>query len=78
MKLKDRAEDSILASVVAAIAVTEAQIAEFEAKLDVYDEATIRALNENHIRLDQISQRLIDIDLADSATAGPSLCDGRW
>lgn len=62
-ELLDKAEDSMLATAAIVTQATEIQIAEFRAKLDQYDEATIKALNENRIRMDEVKARLAELDI---------------
>ena len=47
---------------VSVIIATEIQNAEFEAKLDVYDEATTTALMENQVEFEQLQKRMVDIE----------------
>jgi len=57
-RLEDRQEEQILAFATEAIAATEAQLKQFAAKLDSYEEATVVALMENQERLDAVQARI--------------------
>lgn len=64
---EDIAEEASQNSTVTAIGVSviiasEMQIAEFEAKLDVYDEATTTALMENQMEYEQLQRRMVEIE----------------
>lgn len=61
-ELDDRAAENATAFSVSAVLASDIQIAEFESRLDLYDEATIRALEENQIRMDDVKRQLLDIE----------------
>ena len=53
---------TITAIGVSVIMASEIQIAEFEAKLDIYNEATTTALMENQIEFEALQKRLVEIE----------------
>ncbi len=59
--LTERAADNATAFGVSAIVATEIQIEQFEAKLDVYDEATVKALMLNQEKLDAVNAQIEDM-----------------
>ena len=60
---EEAAENSTVTAIgVSVIIATEIQIAGFEAKLDVYDEATTAALMENQVEYEQLQKRMVEIE----------------
>lgn len=53
--LEDRADENLTAFASAAVMATKTEIQKFEAKLDVYDEATVKALMLNQKQLDAVN-----------------------
>jgi len=78
-ELLDQAEDTMLATAAIVAQATEIQIVEFEAQLDQYDQATIKALNENRIRIDEVKARLeeLDVQIQDMLARAYVMDDGR-
>ncbi len=62
-QITDKIEDEILSLATEATMATEIQIEEFKVKLDTYDEAIVISLMENQDRLDEISQRLSEVEM---------------
>ncbi len=60
--IADRAEEDTTAFAVSAIKATDVQIEAFETKLDLYDTATVKALESNQVRLDDIQRRLLEVE----------------
>ena len=56
--ISDKFGDEMSSLVADAVMATQIQIVEFEAKLDIYDQATVEALIENQILLDAVRSRL--------------------
>ncbi len=56
--MDDRADENLTAFASAAVVATEIQIEEFKAKLDVYDEATVKALLLNQEQLDAVNLQI--------------------
>jgi len=56
--LEDRAEANFTAFATAVVVATQIEIEEFTARLDTYDEATVKALMENQETLDLINDQL--------------------
>lgn len=61
-EILDRAEDSMLMTAIAVAVATDIQIAEFEIRLDAYDEATIKALELNSQQLEEVQKQLLLLD----------------
>lgn len=61
--LTQQQEETIIGLAAEAIAATQIQIREFEAKLDIYETATVEALEVNQLKLDEITKSLSDIEL---------------
>lgn len=57
-KAQDRLEDDLVGLAVEAVMATQEQLADFEMKLDSYDEATVNALMENQKLLDAVNARM--------------------
>lgn len=57
-KTQDRLDDDFAALAVETVMATQAQVQAFEAKLDSYDEATVRALMENQELMDAVNARI--------------------
>lgn len=57
-EIENKFEDEILGLAAEVAMATQVQIAEFRAKLDTYDEATVIALMENQQALDLVNERL--------------------
>ena len=57
-KLEDRFDDQVLAFATEVAMANERQLAEFAAKLDAYDQATVTALMDNQERLDAVQARI--------------------
>ena len=60
--LEDRMEENLAAFATSVIVATELEIQQFEDKLDVYDEAVIKALEKNRISMDELMLQLSDVD----------------
>ena len=60
--LEERFEDNLAAFATSVIVATELEIQQFEAKLDIYDEAIIKALEKNRISMDELMLRRADVD----------------
>ena len=54
----EKAEDEFLDFAASAILATEIEVQEFQARLDTYDEATVKALMENTKALEAINERI--------------------
>lgn len=54
----EKAENEFLDLATSAILATEIQVQEFQARLDIYDEATVKALMENTRALEAINERI--------------------
>ena len=67
----ERAEKEFLDFATATILATEIEIQEFQARLDIYDEATVKALIENQQALD-----LLQIQIADMLSTAHVMEDG--
>lgn len=68
----DRAEDAAVDFAASMVLATDVEIAAFEAELDIYEEATVKALMENERKLDEVTK---DIEqMLDDAQVLP---DGR-
>lgn len=78
----ERAEDEFLHFATSAILATEIQIQEFQARLEIYDEATVKALMENQQALDllqaQISEMLSTAHVIEDGTRVFKSEDGTW
>ena len=60
--LEDRFEENLVGFAASVIVATELEIQQFEAKLDDYDEAIIKALEKNRVSMDELTLRLADVD----------------
>ena len=78
----EQAEDDLLDFAASVILATEMEIAEFQAKLDTYDEATVKALMENQRQLDKtqarIDEMLSNADIMEDGTRVFKSEDGTW
>lgn len=75
-------DDEVLASAIEAVIATQTQLQGFEVRLDEYDESIVAALMDNQILLDEIGQRLMDVEadlapLFDDPHANNVMDDGR-
>jgi hypothetical protein len=59
-EMAEEVADEVLAAGVAAVMATEAQLADFRTRLDFRDAATIEALDENRIKLEDVQQLLLE------------------
>lgn len=59
-EMAEEAADELMAAGIAVVMATETQLADFRTKLDLRDAATIEALNENRIRLENAQQLLLE------------------
>ena len=60
-ELQDQFQDDITALASSVVLATSAQLQEFEAKLDMYDEATVKALMLNQEQLDIVNSHIQDL-----------------
>jgi len=78
----EKAEEGFLDFATSAILATEIEVQEFQAKLDVYDEATVKALIENQEALDliqaQIDSMLSSAYVMEDGTRVFKSEDGTW
>ena len=78
----EQAEEEFLDFVVSAILATEIEVQEFQARLDTYDEATVKALMENQEALDllqlQITEMLSSAHVMEDGTRVFKSEDGTW
>ena len=81
-QLEERADDDFLDLASSVILATEIEIEQFQAKLDVYDEATVKALMENQVALDlvqtQIDSMLANTHVLEDGTRVFKSEDGTW
>lgn len=57
-QLDEQAEDDFASFAISAVMASDQQIEMFEAKLNAYDEATVKALLDNQKKLDEVNARL--------------------
>lgn len=78
----EQAEEEFLDFAVSAILATEIEVQEFQARLDTYDEATVKALMENQEALDllqiQITEMLSSAHVMKDGTRVFKSEDGTW
>jgi len=78
----DKSEEAFVEFATSAILATEMEVKKFQAKLDVYDEATVKALMENQEALDllqvQIDDMLSSAHRLDDGTRVFKSEDGTW
>ena len=78
----EQAEEEFLDFAASAILATEIEVQEFQAKLDTYDEATVKALMENQEALDhlqlQITEMLSSAHVTEDGTRVFKSEDGTW
>jgi len=81
-EIEERAEDDFIDLVSSVILATEIEVQEFQAKLDTYDEATVKALMENQEAMDlvqtQIDDMLSDTHVLEDGTRVFKSEDGTW
>lgn len=58
----EKLDEDILDAATEAVLATEFEIAEFEEQLDIYDEASVKALMENQALLDEIERHLANVN----------------
>lgn len=61
--LEDRFEENLAALATSVIVATELEIQQFEAKLDHYDEAIVKALEKNRIAMDDLMLQLAEVEV---------------
>ena len=81
-KLEERMDDDFMELASSVILATQMEVQEFQARLDVYDEATVKALMENTQALENVNERISEkLDQAHVLENGRKVFkseDGTW
>ena len=81
-KLEERMDDDFMELASSVILATQMEVQEFQARLDVYDEATVKALMENTQALEDVNERISEkLDQAHVLEDGRKVFkseDGTW